>query len=85
MDQRLRRQLFRLAREHADVTTLRSGFEDFISDVLDLQPESQPYSADVRDALAEADISVPLITEFMRRYEFVLPDNSVPYSTRGIS
>lgn len=84
MDQRLRRQLFRLAWEHADVTTLRSRFEDFISDVLDLQPESQPYSADVRDALTELDIAEPLVREFMRRYEFAFPDNSVPYSTRGI-
>ena len=85
MHQRLRRHLLRLAREHASATTLRSGFEDFISEVLELQPDSQPYSADVRDALAEADISVALVTEFMRRYEFAFPHNSVPYSTRGIS
>lgn len=85
MDQHLRRQIFKLDREHGNVTTLRSRFEDFLFEVFDLQPDSQPYSADLRDALAEADISVPLITEFMRRYEFALPDNSVPYSTRGIS
>ena len=85
MEQRFRKELFRLPLAHASVSMLRRRFEDFMFRAQEERPESRPHSSDLRDVLAEAAIPEALVAEFTARYELAFADASATYSTRGTS
>ena len=85
MEQRLRRELFRLPLARASSSMLRRRFEDFMFRVQEELPGSRPYSSDVRDVLMETAIPVALVAEFTDRYELAFADASASYRARGTS
>lgn len=85
MEQRLRKELFRLPLAHASISMLRRRFEDFMFRVQEELPGLRPYSSDVRDVLMETAIPVALVAEFTDRYELAFADTSATYRTRGTS